>query len=666
MKKISFAGRNLFSHKYFPILLLLILNLIVGALVVADYGESRDEYLRFRYAYKSINAYLGTGKIPHDIEKGPFYVMVAFIGSKALALIFKDWLRVDSWHYMHFLSFQLGLFFLYRICMRYMDKWAAFGAVLLFNTQPLLWGHSFINPKDIPFMSFFLASLDMGMAMSDSPEVVLLADNKEDGQVVPFRPALGSKLAEDWGFAAQKKRVLLAGAGIFSLVLLLGLSAARPAVHNLVAQVIQSAYSASPEDFLGILFSRFAEGSGVIPIELYLHKGLSMYSTYLNRFAILVVVFNLLIFWSLFPRSVNYIWSRFGRKYWDPLRINLKTTPVILGGVFLGFCGAIRVAGPISGGLASMYFLLKSGRKAIPALASYFGIGLAVTYILWPGLWSAPFQGFSDKIATSLDFPWDGKVLFAGTSYEVDALPRTYLPAMLPLQFTEVVLALFIAGLAAATVKSINGSLEWKRIAVITVWLFAPIIAVVLFKPTIYDNFRQLLFIIPPIFVFTGIGLQVIINRIKNPLVTLLLIALLVIPGVYWDLNLHPYQYVYYNNIVGGVRGAFRSYEMDYWQTSYREAADYLNSIAPANANIIVWGADHLVKTFARPDLQVEQYRSSTPAESYPDGYVVISTRHDKDINLFPDARILLRIERDEATLAVVKELASQGDPSDY
>ncbi len=664
MKEFSSAVRNLFSHKYFPILLLLFLNLIVGALVAADYGESRDENLRYRYADETIKYYLGSDKVPED-EKGPFYVVVALLGSKALNLINKDWLQIDAWHFMHFLSFQLGLFFLYRICMRYMDKWAAFGATLLFNTQPLLWGHSFINPKDIPFMSFFLASVDMGLEMADSPSVVLLVDNEKDTSVVPFRSAFGSKLSEDWGLAGPKKSILLAGAGIFSLFLVLGLFAARPAVHNLVAQVIESAYSASPEDFLGALFSRFAEGSGEIPTELYVQKGLNLYSSYLNKFILLVIALNLLILWLLFPGSIKYAWRRCGRKYWVPLWSNLKNRAVILAGIILGFCGAIKVAGPLSGALAGMYFLFKSRRKAIPALIAYFGIGLAVTYFLWPGLWAAPIQGYTDIIAFSLDFPWDGKVLFAGVSYDVDALPRTFLPAMLPLQFTEAALVLFLAGLVTAIIRSFNGLMDWKRVAVITLWLFAPIVAIVIIKPTIYDNFRHLLFVVPPIFIFSGIGMQIIFDRIRSPLVNLLLIVLLISPGLYWIVNLHPYQYVYYNNIVGGVGGAFRNYEMDYWQTSYREAAEYLNSAAPPDASVIVWGADHLVKTFSRPDLQIQQYKRSKPLESYLDGYIVISTRHDKDISLFPDAKILLRIERDGAMLAVVKELANQSDPSD-
>ena len=31
-----------------------------------------------------------------------------------------------------------------------------------------MWGHSFINPKDIPFMTFFLASIYFGLKMLDA------------------------------------------------------------------------------------------------------------------------------------------------------------------------------------------------------------------------------------------------------------------------------------------------------------------------------------------------------------------------------------------------------------------------------------------------------------------------------------------------------------------
>jgi hypothetical protein len=35
---------------------------------------------------------------------------------------------------------------------------------------------------------------------------------------------------------------------------------------------------------------------------------------------------------------------------------------------------------------------------------------------------------------------------------------------------------------------------------------------------------------------------------------------------------LHPHQYIYYNLLAGGVRGADRRYELDYWSNFMREA----------------------------------------------------------------------------------------------
>jgi hypothetical protein len=48
-----------------------------------------------------------------------------------------------------------------------MSPIAALSASALFAWQPLLWGHAFINPKDPPFLTFFLASVCLGFEMVD-------------------------------------------------------------------------------------------------------------------------------------------------------------------------------------------------------------------------------------------------------------------------------------------------------------------------------------------------------------------------------------------------------------------------------------------------------------------------------------------------------------------
>src|SRR3990172_12650250 len=92
---------KLISHDYFPIGLLITLFLIVGSMIVTDYGESWDEQLRYRYATNSLSAYLGDSKGLRG-EKGSFYVMAAKLGSEAIMRVRKDWLPIESCGFIYF------------------------------------------------------------------------------------------------------------------------------------------------------------------------------------------------------------------------------------------------------------------------------------------------------------------------------------------------------------------------------------------------------------------------------------------------------------------------------------------------------------------------------------------------------------------------------------
>ncbi len=44
-------------------------------------------------------------------------------------------------------------------------------------------------------------------------------------------------------------------------------------------------------------------------------------------------------------------------------------------------------------------------------------------------------------------------------------------------------------------------------------------------------------------------------------------------------IELHPYQYAYFNNLVGGVRAADSRYMLDYWGLSFKQATDELLAV---------------------------------------------------------------------------------------
>jgi hypothetical protein len=120
--------------------------------------------------------------------------------------------------------------------------------------------------------------------------------------------------------------------------------------------------------------------------------------------------------------------------------------------------------------------------------------------------------------------------------------------------------------------------------------------------------------------------------------------------------RLHPYEYVYFNELAGGVRGASRAYEMDYWATSYRETMAYINREALPDATVVVGSAEELFDVYARPDLHLAR----TPAAKTQDGkpeFAMITTRSNADLGFFSQAPVVFRVEVDGATLALVRRV---------
>src|SRR5215213_1813361 len=162
-----------------PILLLLAINIFVGLFVFRAYGYSWDEPLFYDYgdalgyAYSpaewfsgdfDLNRSFGASGDDHK-TRGPAYLLLAREPVHLLESLGLD--NASAWHLINFFFFQLGVYFLYRLASRWMKSSAALAAAALFSWQPLLWGHALINPKDPPFLVFFLASVCLGLEMVD-------------------------------------------------------------------------------------------------------------------------------------------------------------------------------------------------------------------------------------------------------------------------------------------------------------------------------------------------------------------------------------------------------------------------------------------------------------------------------------------------------------------
>ena len=99
--------------------------------------------------------------------------------------------------------------------------------------------------------------------------------------------------------------------------------------------------------------------------------------------------------------------------------------------------------------------------------------------------------------------------------------PSGQLPGVLPAQagcsaqLTEPALLLIALGIGLAILHLLRRQPFAETLLVMLAWFFIPAAYVVTRQPSIYNNFRQLLFILPPAFVLAGLAIDWIFRRVS-------------------------------------------------------------------------------------------------------------------------------------------------------
>ena len=246
-------------------------------------------------------------------------------------------------------------------------------------------------------------------------------------------------------------------------------------------------------------------------------------------------------------------------------------------------------------------------------------------------------------------------MLFNGQFYGPTDLPRSYLPVLLNIQFTEpFVLAVYL-GLGILLWRLLRDRIRTDLLLYIGLGFFSPLLAVVMLNSPLYHNFRQVLFLIPALAMLAAPALDLLFRKVTPFWMRVALIALLALPGIYSTARLYPYQYIYYNSLVGGPVGVVDRYELDYWRISLREAALEMNEVARPGATIVVTRSAGLFARYARPDLVVDKPVNSILNLDQGYDYIIQVTRGKGE--QYRDVKDLIVIERAGVVLATAKDV---------
>jgi hypothetical protein len=266
-------------------------------------------------------------------------------------------------------------------------------------------------------------------------------------------------------------------------------------------------------------------------------------------------------------------------------------------GVLLGAALGIRVLGLLMVGYAGLAILMHMAQvrestmrgqsrffaESVIALSPAFVIGYALMVAAWP--WSAlaplnPLRGLLDFGA----FNYQVKTLLAGQVYDMGDVPRWYVPAYLVIKLPIMMLAGAVSALAFVLWRERGDNWRRRLETALVVFIAAfPVVCEVIDRGPAYTGLRHFLFVVPPFAVLAGIGFDWLLVKLSaRGRAYRLGAAAAITAALAWNAGvlvmLHPYQYLYYNPLVGGLEGAARNYDTDYWVNIMPEAVDALEA----------------------------------------------------------------------------------------
>ena len=117
--------------------------------------------------------------------------------------------------------------------------------------------------------------------------------------------------------------------------------------------------------------------------------------------------------------------------------------------------------------------------------------------------------------------------------------------------------------------------------------------------------------------------------------------------------RLHPYEYIYFNGLTGGLKGAQGKFDNDYWGASFKEAVEWLknNEIKDPKKIYKIYGSGNPYQIFYyfTPNMHWTDHLQDAD-------YYLSYTRDDKQ-NLADPFKVIHVIEREGVPLNYIFKL---------
>jgi len=335
----------------------------------------------------------------------------------------------------------------------------------------------------------------------------------------------------------------------------------------------------------------------------------------------------------------------------------LRVRWVLLGTLF-GFAMASRIIGFTLLPILVLFDLHRRGKGAWAKKGGEWSgtlvLSQAVLAVLWPFIGMDYFRALPEVLALSAKFPPRFEFLYQGAMEGSTTYPWHYLPVTL-----GVTTPLFLLVLAGA---SFFLSRPWAKRPLFTLTAGALLLNLLLYfllRPALYDGLRHFLFLLPLVAVLAAMGLLDFWTwkgeALRTARKAILAMTVLGMAGTLWAMaKLHPYEYIYHNELAGGTKGAYGRYETDYWVAGMREAVEWLKKTEIKDPQrtyrVLAHGKPFQSEHWFLPNMR--RVKEGEAAD-----YSLIMTRAGIGPALGERDKIIHRVERDGVPLVFVLKL---------
>jgi len=230
------------------------------------------------------------------------------------------------------------------------------------------------------------------------------------------------------------------------------------------------------------------------------------------------------------------------------------------------------------------YFLKERGLVTARVVSRSFLVvilisvgGYLMGLLFWPYALENPIKNPVIAFRAMTSFPTTLRQIFEGEFVWSDQLPWYYLLKYMLITIPTLAWMGFL--LFLIFMKGTMKSPRWIFTFFLFIAFLFPILFVMYKDSNLYGAWRHLLFIYPPLIILSGLGYDYLLKRYSSWIARVIVAIVFLIMAfhpVRFMIRNHPYQYLYYNEWIGGFRGAYGTYETDYYFHSMREGSEWI------------------------------------------------------------------------------------------